>query len=116
MSYQCTSRSQAVQLEKIVDSLRLSYRRQDPRAAGEDRVDATAYLFGEHLLLNLADAIGVRVVLSGNDGALVTVDGAGRIKVFGPEEPGDTEVSRAVASIVQGIRTLSRSATLRAAA
>lgn len=51
---------------------------------------------------------GVRVVLGGADGPLVTIDSNGHIKVLPPEGPGDPELRKAVSNILQGVQTISR--------
>ena len=46
----------------------------------------------------------VRVIFGGDDGVLVTIDGAGHIHVFPPQGPGDPEVRQGVTSIIATVR------------
>lgn len=50
----------------------------------------------------------VKVILGGADGPLVYIDGTGHIHVLPPQGPGDPELRKAVAGILQGIQTMSR--------
>jgi hypothetical protein len=65
-------------------------------------------LLNNAVLLNVEFGNEVTVIIGGNDGILITIDGQGHIHVTPPEGPGDPEVRQAVASIVQGIAVLSR--------
>ena len=65
-------------------------------------------LLNNAVLLNAERGNEVRVIIGGNDGILITIDGSGHIHVTPPEGPGDPEMRQAVASIVQGVAVLSR--------
>jgi hypothetical protein len=60
------------------------------------------------VFLNLEQGNVVRLIIGGNDGILVTIDAAGHVHVTPPDGPGDPEVRQAVASIVQGVATITR--------
>jgi hypothetical protein len=49
-----------------------------------------------------------RIIIGGNDGILITIDANGQIHVLHSEGPGDPEVRKAVASIVESILVLTR--------
>jgi hypothetical protein len=98
-------------LEKILASLQSLYRTQCEHAlAPNPGFSTTAHKFGEGLLLNIVEANGVRVIFGGNDGILVTIDGAGHIHVYGPDGPGDPVLRNAVTAVLQGMNTLSATA------
>jgi len=65
-------------------------------------------LLNNAALLSIERGNEVRVIIGGNDGILITIDGQGHIHVTPPEGPGDPEVRQAVTSIVQGVTVLSR--------
>jgi hypothetical protein len=60
------------------------------------------------VLLNIEEGNEQRVIIGGNDGILITIDGNGHIHVLPPEGPGDPEVRQAVTTIVEGAALLSR--------
>lgn len=61
------------------------------------------------LLLHIPQEHGnsVRVILGGADGVLITISPSGHIVVHPPEGPGDPELRQAIASVLNGVRTLS---------
>jgi len=111
-----TSRDQAKQLEQIVRALQEAHTHQCAglKAEGPLAHRASAFLSGGNLVLTLVGANGVKVIFGGNDGILVTIDGAGHVHVAGPEGPGDPEIRSAVGAIMLGMSALS--APARAAA
>jgi hypothetical protein len=62
------------------------------------------------VLLHLLEEHGnsVKVILGGADGPLVTIDASGHIHVAPAIGPGDPEVRKAISSILQGIKEISR--------
>lgn len=62
------------------------------------------------VLLRIPEEPGnsVRVILGGADGPLVTIDANGHIKVLPPQGPGDPEIRKAIAGILQGVEVIGR--------
>jgi hypothetical protein len=108
-----SSASQKLQLEKILQSLEVTYEKQCAGKKSEDlaktvNVAASVELIGGTLLLNLIHTQGneVQVIIGGADGPLVTINGKGVISVLPSQGPGDPEIRKAVASIAAGLQTL----------
>ena len=73
------------------------------------------------VLLHVPEEQGsaVRVIVGGADGALVTIDAQGHIRVVAAEDASDPELRKAVSGILQGVQVLgrlAREASLLAAA
>ena len=103
-----TSPARLKQLESILATLQKTYRTQCEHAAVPNReISSTAFRSPEGVLFNIVEANGVRVIFGGNDGILVTIDGAGHVHVYGPEGPGDPVLRNAVTAVLQGMNTLS---------
>jgi hypothetical protein len=62
------------------------------------------------VLLHVPEEQGsaIRVIVGGADGALVTIDAHGHIRVLPPGESGDPELRKAVSGILQGVQVLGR--------
>jgi hypothetical protein len=106
-----TTTNERLQLEKILASLERLYEEQcgGKRPARAERSGVHASIVDSSVLLNLEDdhGNGVRVIIGGNDGVLITIDGQGHIHVLPPEGPGDPEIRQAISQIVKGIQMLS---------
>jgi hypothetical protein len=63
-------------------------------------------VLNKSVFLNVEQGNEVTVIIGGNDGTLITIDGAGHIHVLPPEGPGDPEVRQAVSSILEGVAVL----------
>jgi hypothetical protein len=67
---------------------------------------ATAEFLNESLILTFFGNEGnpARVIIGGNDGILVTIDGNGKIVIVPPEGPGDPELLTAFKSVFNGLQ------------
>ena len=101
--------AQLQQLERQLGQLQSRYQQQCGQShSGVPHKLLNLQFVRETALFNLVSEMGdeVRVIFGGNDGILVTIDGAGHIHVYPPQGPGDPEVRQAAASIIAGMQTL----------
>lgn len=104
------SATEKKQLEHILLSLQTIYEQQceGKHPARAERAAVQMNIVKDHVLLSLVEehGNGVRVIMGGNDGILVTIDGQGHVTVRPPEGPGDPEIRQAISQIVKGVQVL----------
>jgi hypothetical protein len=103
------SPAQLPQLERQLGQLQARYHQQCGQSgSGVHHPLLNLQFVRGTALFNVITETGneVRVIFGGNDGILITIDGAGHIHVYPPQGPGDPELRQAVTSIIAGMQTL----------
>ena len=106
------SHAQKAQLLKIMATVQKTYK--------ESCGSGTEQLAGANIRMNFINGAvlmtmaeergsGVRVIMAGADGVLVTIDGNGQMIVRPPDGPGDREIRQAVAAMAQAVKVLGSS-------